>query len=125
MRADRMRNCPLSKERDLKKKGRGSFDFRCDKDKDVLLCRWFDNKVMAVASNVHSVEPTHHVKRYDGKEKKHIEVECPALIKEYNKKMGDVDKCDMLISLYRNVLKTKKWYKRIIFHLIDLAVVNA
>ena len=53
MRADRMRTCPLSKENDLKKKGIGSFDFSCDR-----------YTVVAVTSNVHSVEPTHRVKRY-------------------------------------------------------------
>ena len=36
-----------------------------------------------------------------------------------------VDKTNMLVSLYRNMMKTRKWYKRIIFHLIDFSVVNA
>lgn len=125
MRADRMRNCPLLKEKDLKKKGRGSYDFGCDQETEVLLCRWYDNKVVSVGSNTHPVEPTHKVRRYDGKEKKHIEVDCPSLIKYYNKNMGGVDKCDMLISLYRIFLKTRKWYKRIIFHLIDMCITNA
>ncbi|KAL3195152.1 hypothetical protein MRX96_045740 [Rhipicephalus microplus] len=39
--------------------------------------------------------------------------------------MGGVDRADQLLSFYRNELKTKKWYKRIIFHLLDLAVVNS
>ena len=35
---------------------------------------------------------------------KHIEVTCPGLIKSYNANMGEggVDKCDMLLALYRN-----------------------
>ena len=49
----------------------------------------------------------------------------PSSSKEHKtKKLGGVDKWYMLISLYRSKLKTKKWYKRIIFHLIDLAIVN-
>lgn len=39
--------------------------------------------------------------------------------------MGGVDKCDMLLSLYRNDQKSLKWYKRILFHLLDLCIVNA
>ena len=31
----------------------------------------------------------------------------------------------MLLSLYRLHIKTKKWYKRIIFHLMDVATANA
>ena len=125
VRANRSRKCPMLCEKDLKKKGRGSFDFRIDEDKSVLICEWYDNKMVTVASNVHSVNPTHVVRRYDRKSKQHIQVPCPGLIKSYNANMGGVDKCDMLLALYRNTLKTKKWYKRIIFHLLDLCVTNS
>ncbi|KAH8022410.1 hypothetical protein HPB51_024140 [Rhipicephalus microplus] len=39
--------------------------------------------------------------------------------------MGGVDRADQLLAFHRNDLKTKKWYKRVIFHLLDLAVVNS
>lgn len=39
--------------------------------------------------------------------------------------MGGVDKADMLLSLYRTKMRTRKWYRRIAFHLISLAVVNS
>ena len=31
----------------------------------------------------------------------------------------------MLISLYKNTMKTTKWYKRVIFHLLDLCTENS
>ena len=31
----------------------------------------------------------------------------------------------MLISLYRNDMKGRKWYRRLIFHLLDMSLVNA
>lgn len=43
----------------------------------------------------------------------------------YNQSMGGVDRADQLLAFYRNDLKTKKWYKRVVFHLLDLAVVNS
>ena len=89
------------------------------------MASWFDNKVVTVASNKCSVLPTNSVKRYCKKRKQHISIECPALIKAYNKSMGGVDRCDMLLSFYRIRMKSKKWYKRIIFHLIDICCVNA
>ena len=72
------------------------------------------------------LEPAKTVRRYKtGKRRSTLRVKCPHLITVYNKNMGGVDRCDMLLALYRNAMKTKKWYKRIIFHLIDLCVVNA
>lgn len=125
IRANRTRNCPLLCMKDLKKKGRGSCDYRIDEDNSVLLCEWFDNKVVTVASNTFGVNPTHVVKRYDRKTKSHTHIPCPALIKSYNENMGGVDKCDMLLALYRNTMKSKKWYKRVFFHLLDLSVTNS
>ena len=48
----------------------------------------------------------------------------PHAIAEYNKFMGGVDLCDMLLELYRIDFKSKKWYMRILFYVEDLATVN-
>ena len=125
LRANRTKKCPLLCQKDLKKKGRGAFDYRSDDDQSLVICEWFDNKLVLVGSNVHGVEPTSLVTRYDRTNRRHITVPCPGLIKEYNQNMGGVDKCDMLLALYRNTMKGKKWYKRVLFHLIDLCVVNS
>lgn len=125
IRANRTRQCPLLSDKQLKLKGRGGFDYRTDESKGVVVCQWFDNKVVTVASNFEGVSPTHQVRRYDQANKKHIQVSCPGLIKTYNENMGGVDKADMLLALYRITLKTKQWYKRIFFHMLDLSVVNS
>ena len=111
--------------KDIKKKGRGAYDFWTLEGEDILICEWFDNKIVTVASNVHGVEPSHQVRRYDRTAKEYVHINCPALIKQYNCNMGGVDKCDMLLSLYRNEQKSRKWYRRILFHFFDLCVVNA
>ena len=49
----------------------------------------------------------------------------PHAIAEYNKFMGAVDLCDMLLELYRIDFKSKKWYMRIFFYVLDLATVNS
>ncbi|CAF1662024.1 unnamed protein product [Rotaria magnacalcarata] len=59
------------------------------------------------------------------KKKKHVLIARPNVTKAYNKHMGGVDLVDMLISLYRINVRSKKYYIKIIFHLIDLSVVNA
>ena len=122
IRANRCGKCPLKNKKQLKKEGRGAFDYKSSEG--VVMASWFDNRVVTVASNKCSVLPTNTVRRYSKKRKEHIDVQCPALIKAYNKSMGGVDHCDMLLSFYQS-MKSKKWYKRIIFHLIDICCVNA
>ena len=54
-----------------------------------------------VGSNHYSVTPHGRVKRWDKKQKDHIHIPIPFLIKAYNKGMGAVDRCDQLLSFYR------------------------
>ena len=44
---------------------------------------------------------------------------------KYNKHMGGVDLCDMLMSLYRIKIGTRKWYMHIAYYCIGVAIVNA
>jgi hypothetical protein len=39
--------------------------------------------------------------------------------------MGGVDLMNSLISLYRTNIRSKKWYRHLVFHLFDLTVVNS
>ena len=39
--------------------------------------------------------------------------------------MGGVDLLDSLLGYRRNKIKSKKWYRRIFFHLIDMVIINA
>lgn len=65
------------------------------------------------------------VRRWDKKDKSHYEIDCPHIIKEYNRHMGGVDLIDGLIGRYHIRMKTRKWTNRIFYHLIDVAMVNA
>lgn len=47
-----------------------------------------------------------------------------AIVRKYNKIMGNVDIRNMLIELYRIDFKSKTCYLRIIFHIIDMWVEN-
>jgi hypothetical protein len=47
------------------------------------------------------------------------------MIADYNKHMGGVDLNDMLVALYRTNISSKKYYMKIFFHLIDVAIVNS
>ncbi|KAK3791503.1 hypothetical protein RRG08_055526 [Elysia crispata] len=53
------------------------------------------------------------------------EIQCPQAIFDYNVFMGGVDKADMLCGLYGVSRKSKKWWHRMFFGLIDRTLVNA
>jgi hypothetical protein len=63
--------------------------------------------------------------RWCKKENKYVIIPCPRIITAYNRSMGGVDRCDMMLSLYRLRMKGKKWYKRLFFHFVDLSIINA
>ena len=65
------------------------------------------------------------INRWDKKSKSRKDISCPQIILAYNKNMGGVDFVDMLIALYRIKIKTRRWYIKIFWHLVDICKVNA
>lgn len=49
----------------------------------------------------------------------------PEAIVDYNKHMGSVDKTDMLLSSLSCLRKSKKWYKKLGMHIMDLILLNS
>ncbi|KAK3882873.1 hypothetical protein Pcinc_012742 [Petrolisthes cinctipes] len=70
-------------------------------------------------------QPIHTAKRYDRTVKKVVEIPQPNIVKLYNTNMGGVDLADCLLSLYRIPVRSKKYYHRLIFHMIDMAINQA
>ena len=87
--------------------------------------RWIDNKAVQLASNYIRTELGNKLKRWSCQDKKRIDVECPTMVHQYNNFMVGVDLNDMLLSLYRIRLRSKKWYWPIIVYCIKLAVTNS
>lgn len=125
IRSNRVSGCNLQNDKVMKNNGRGSHDYLTDANSNIIFLKWFDNKPVHLISSYVGVEPMDMVKRWSVKDKKHIQVDRPAIVKEYNEHMGGVDLMDMLVELYRIDIKAKRYYLRIIFHLIDIAVVNS
>lgn len=118
-------NPPLLSEKEMKKKGRGSYDCIVSGDGQVIMTTWYDNKQVVVASNYMGSGNTDSCQRWDRKEKTRITVPRPECISLYNKSMGGVDKLDFLASLYRSHIRSKKWTLRMITHAIDLSLINS
>ena len=43
---------------------------------------------------------------------------------QYNKSMGGMDLANMSLALYGIMVKTRRWYVRVLWHLVDVAKVN-
>ena len=101
---------------------RGEFDHRVS-DNGLIVYKWKDNKAVHLISNFHGTERvTISRKQKDGSK---LEIECPKVVKDYNKRMGGVDKADMLCAIYGVGRKSKKWWHRIFFGLLDRTIANA
>lgn len=47
---NRLRGCDITNDKDLLKKGRGSFEMRCDNKKKIAVVKWTDNKCVTLVS---------------------------------------------------------------------------
>ncbi|XP_015438099.1 PREDICTED: piggyBac transposable element-derived protein 3-like, partial [Dufourea novaeangliae] len=125
IRSNRMKNCCLMNEKELMKKGRGSYDFKFEVAHNLVVCRWYDNKSVQLVSNYIAEKPVSECKRWCRKEKKYLNIPRPAIVECYNKHMGGVDLADMLLDLYKINHRSKKWYMRIVYWCLSTAVVNS
>lgn len=125
IRINRFSHPPVLDDRELKRQGRGSHDEVVSEDGEVVLVKWLDNRSVVLASNFVGSGHKDEVSRWDKNGKKYLNVKRPEIVKLYNYSMGGVDLLDQMISLYRIYIRSRKWTLRLIFHAVDLAVVNS
>ena len=89
----------------MNKSGRGTSDFRVEKNTWIVAIRWYDNKGVNLLSTLAGVEPADTAKQYDRSTKKHIEAARPNVVKAYDQFMGGVDKLDMMCALYKPTIR--------------------
>ena len=83
------------------------------------------NRPVHIISNFHGIEKTYVNRRNKDGSVTVLQVPCPEAIKDYNSYMRGVDKADMYCGLYGISRKSKKWWYRILFGLIDRSICNA
>ena len=125
IRSNRTAGCPVMSNKDLESQSRGAMDHRVDNNSGLIVVKWADNKIVELTSNYVGIEPVDAVDRWSKKDGSRVDVPCPQIVKQYNKAMGGVDLADMLIALYRIPARTKRWYLKIFWHMVDIAKVNA
>lgn len=127
IRRNRILNSKLTNEKEFTKKSRGTSEEYVGNFEgiDLSTVAWKDNKVVTMLSSCFGELPFHDAKRFDRKNKQVITIPCPNVIIEYNKHMGGVDMLDSHIGRYKIPIRSRKWYLRIFFHLLDIVTINA
>lgn len=98
------------------------------RDGDLVFVMWRDTKVVSVISTMHLATGNDTVERKIKDKDGHLvrkQVPIPPPIVEYNQHMGGVDLSDQLISYYNSLRKTKKYWRTLFLHFIDVMVTNA
>ena len=87
-----------------------------------LTLKWQDKREVYMLSTIHSTayENSSKIDRQTREE-----VRNPVCILDYTKKLDAVDHVDMQMSFSECIRKSVKWYKKLFFHLLDMAVYNA
>lgn len=86
---------------------------------EVYVNKWKDKR------DVLTISTAHHPKLIEAKNRFGDTKMKPACIASYNDHMSGVDRADQMTSYYSSPRKTIRWYKKVLFHLLDLSVWNA
>lgn len=101
---------------------RGEFQFAAKKR--IAVVKWMDRKAVNFISTIDSPQQTSTVERRLRNGTK-ITVHCPKVVETYNKYMGGVDRFDQLLERYAIGRRSIKWWHRIFYYLLDMAIVNS
>ncbi|KAJ8938073.1 hypothetical protein NQ314_011616 [Rhamnusium bicolor] len=115
LRSNRKQNPKEITTQKLKKKN----DYIWVRKGNVYVTKWKDKREVLCITTKYHPEIIEVANRFGIMKLK------PKEIAEYNKYMSGVDRSDQLTSYYSSPRKTPRWYKKMIFHLLDLAVMNS
>lgn len=87
----------------------------------LCLILWKDKKVVSMLTTYQRplMITTNKLNHRTGEQKK------PNVVMSYNKNLGGVDLSDQVLQPYEVLRKTMKWYHKVFFHLLDIAIYNA
>ncbi|XP_015375252.1 PREDICTED: piggyBac transposable element-derived protein 4-like, partial [Diuraphis noxia] len=110
----------LKDDKELKQ---GQFDVVTSNE--ITISKWKDRgkKCVNVISNMHGGSCIGSVYRRDNLGVKQV-VKAPAAIVDYNKYMGGVDHFDQFHSYYNVAWKSRRWWLKIFYYLLDACIVN-
>ena len=86
----------------------------------LLAVHWYDKRDVFVLSTIHGTGCVEVRRRGDD-----TPFPKPTMIDECNHYMSGVDELDQFISTYPFTKKSKKWWEKVFFRLLEISVINA
>lgn len=119
--------CQIPSDTQMKKCGRGTSVIQVTEmdDVEVRAVKWYDKRGVTLLSNFAALEPQSTIKRWDSEAKQYKAIACPSVVMIYTKFMGGIDLLDSLFALYRISLKSKKWHHKLLWHFLDMMLIQA
>ena len=124
-RINHVENAPLWPIKEIEKLERGASDVVTDKNSNITLVWWKDNKVVTVTSTFFGKMPLRKAHPYVKAQNGSTEIDQPQSIFLCNKGMWGVDRLDQNISSYMIRCCSKKWSWPVFRFCLDLSVKNA
>lgn len=85
---------------------------------EVYVTKWKDKREVLSITTAHHPQLVEAFNKRGQSKMKSIDVE------NYTKNMSGIDRSDQMTAYYSSPRKTIRWYKKVIFHLLDLAIWN-
>lgn len=85
----------------------------------LLFMKWQSSKIVYMISTMHNKQMQEVVKRGGRR------VNKPSCVVDYNSNMGAVDRVDQMLQPYDATRKTQRWYKKLMIHLLQIALLNS
>jgi len=111
---------PMLKEKSKLERGQHLYKTRGQ----VAAIKWQDKRPVTMLSTGFNPTETVQTQRTNKDGTKSV-FSCPTAVAKYNAIMGGVDRFDQLQGCYAIGRRSVKWWHRILYYLIDLAVVNS
>ena len=114
----------LSKELLPKQLKLNKHEYKVAQKDELTFCVWQDTKAVCVLSNFHDPQAVGVVNRRLGLNVQRL-VEVPKMLDDYQKNMKGVDIFNQMTGYYLLNHRSKKWWRRIFFYLMEMSVYNA
>jgi len=99
-------------------------EFKYQTNGSVAAIKWMDNKPVTMLCSC-SNPRTMVIVKWQNEDGTISDIGCPEAVATYNRIMGGVDKFDQLRERYASGRRSVKWWHRIFYYVIDLAIVDA
>lgn len=114
------RGMPKIKSKKSMKRG----DLQAFRKGDMAVVCWKDKRPVTLISTKHKASKVHMTSVRNKNPSKPPTMK-PNMVVDYTKHMGGVDRADHYISNYQFMRRTKKWYRKMFFWLLEVSTVNA